>query len=249
MIWYYVAEEKLRRKLLFVDSQKAMHRAPISLTSRVLFYYSRFKPTLLAVRCMSDLPYHIVVGMPALSPTMEAGTLAEWNVKEGEGFKAGDSLAKIDTDKASIDFEAQDDGFVAKLLIPNNTEDVTVGSPIMVTVEEEEHVSAFADFVAPESSPAAEAEPLKEEKPAVAASAPPPPPSPPAEAAAPQPPLPAVEEPVIAAAAAPAEFSSAPTMGPAWGTLAKVSSPLAKTLASEQRKYVDNYGTTGQVPL
>jgi pyruvate dehydrogenase E2 component (dihydrolipoamide acetyltransferase) len=201
----------------------------------------------LSARTMSDLPYHIVVGMPALSPTMESGTLAEWNVKEGDFFQAGDSLAKIDTDKASIDFEAQDDGYVAKLLIPANTEDVGVGVPIMVTVEEEEDVGAFADFVPPE----AEAAPAKEEAP-VAASAPPPPP-PPAKSAAPTPPPPPpVEEPIVAAAAethASPESSSAPTMGPAWGTMAKVASPLAKTLAAQQKTYVESYGTTGQVPL
>jgi pyruvate dehydrogenase E2 component (dihydrolipoamide acetyltransferase) len=201
---------------------------------------------------MSDLPYHIVVGMPALSPTMESGTLAEWNVKEGDFFQAGDSLAKIDTDKASIDFEAQDDGYVAKLLIPANTEDVGVGVPIMVTVEEEEDVGAFADFVPPEAEAAPEAAPAKEEAP-VAASAPPPPTPPPAKSAAPTPPPPPpVEEPIVAAAAetnASPESSSAPTMGPAWGTMAKVASPLAKTLAAQQKTYVESYGTTGQVPL
>jgi hypothetical protein len=60
----------------------------------------------------ADLPYHIVVGMPALSPTMETGVLAEWYLSEGSSFIAGEAIAKIETDKASIDFEAQDDGFV-----------------------------------------------------------------------------------------------------------------------------------------
>ena len=59
-----------------------------------------------------ELPYHIVVGMPALSPTMETGTLTEWYVEEGGAFSAGESIAKIETDKASIDFEAQDDGYI-----------------------------------------------------------------------------------------------------------------------------------------
>jgi biotin carboxyl carrier protein len=63
------------------------------------------------------LPYHLVVGLPALSPTMEVGTLAEWYVQEGDTFHAGDALAKIETDKAAMDFEAQDDGVVAKILI------------------------------------------------------------------------------------------------------------------------------------
>ena len=68
-----------------------------------------------AVLSDDELPYHIVVGMPALSPTMETGILSEWYVEEGGGFSAGESIAKIETDKASIDFEAQDDGFVGKL--------------------------------------------------------------------------------------------------------------------------------------
>ena len=54
--------------------------------------------------------------MPALSPTMETGTLSEWYVEEGSGFSAGESIAKIETDKASIDFEAQDDGYIGELL-------------------------------------------------------------------------------------------------------------------------------------
>lgn len=98
-----------------------------------------------------DLPYHIVVGMPALSPTMESGSIEKWNVKEGDSFSAGDSLAVIETDKATIDLEAQDDGVVAKLLVSEGGGDINVGLPIMVTVEEEEDVAAFADF-APESS-------------------------------------------------------------------------------------------------
>ena len=56
-----------------------------------------------------DLPYHLVVGMPALSPTMESGTIAEWNVKEGDAFAAGDSVAEIETDKATIAFEVSDE--------------------------------------------------------------------------------------------------------------------------------------------
>ena len=63
------------------------------------------------------MPYHLVVGLPALSPTMESGALAEWYVKEGDFFRAGDGLAKIETDKAAMDFEAQDDGYVAKILV------------------------------------------------------------------------------------------------------------------------------------
>jgi pyruvate carboxylase len=64
-----------------------------------------------------DLPYHLVVGLPALSPTMDSGALAEWYLQEGDSFAAGEAIAKIETDKAAMDFEAQDDGFVAKILV------------------------------------------------------------------------------------------------------------------------------------
>jgi Biotin-requiring enzyme len=74
----------------------------------------------------AELPYHLVVGLPALSPTMESGTLAEWYLKEGDSFSAGAGLAKIETDKAAMDFEAQDDGFVAKILIPAGGNDGTL---------------------------------------------------------------------------------------------------------------------------
>ena len=94
-----------------------------------------------------DLPYHIVVGMPALSPTMESGTISKWHVAEGDAFSAGESLAVIETDKASMDFEAQDDGVVARLLVAEGGGEVRCGAPIMVTVEDAGDVSAFANFV------------------------------------------------------------------------------------------------------
>eukprot|EP00986_Skeletonema_menzelii_P010944 scaffold5472_cov146-Skeletonema_menzelii.AAC.19 len=95
----------------------------------------------------SELPYHIVVGMPALSPTMTSGSISKWNVSVGDTFIAGDSLAVIETDKATIDFEAQDDGVVAKILVEEGGGEVDCGLPIMVTVEEEDDVAAFANFV------------------------------------------------------------------------------------------------------
>lgn len=69
--------------------------------------------------------------MPALSPTMEQGIISKWNVKEGDSFAAGDSLAGIETDKASMDFEAQDDGVVAKILVSEGGDATNCGSPIM----------------------------------------------------------------------------------------------------------------------
>lgn len=101
--------------------------------------------------------------MPALSPTMETGTISSWTLKEGDAFAAGDVLCAIETDKASMDFEAQDDGILAKILRDGATaQDVAVGTPICVVVEEEEDVAAFADFVGAvpeEAAPAAPAAP------------------------------------------------------------------------------------------
>jgi len=94
-------------------------------------------PPAAATTPAEDLPYHIVFGMPALSPTMDAGTISSWNVKEGDSISAGDSIAVIETDKASIDFEAQDDAVIAKLLVEAGSGEVAVGVPILVTVEEE----------------------------------------------------------------------------------------------------------------
>ncbi len=203
------------------------------------------------VRSFSSLPYHIVVGMPALSPTMEAGNISSWRVSEGDTFAAGDSLAEIETDKATIDFEAQDDGVVAKILVEAGSGEINVGVPIMVTVEDEEDVAAFKDFV-PEVEEAAPA--AAEPEPAAAPAAPvveevvPPPAPEPVVAAAPvAAPEPVVEAPVVEAVAAP--DVDAAMVSPGWGNFAKVKSPLASTLSASQKKYIELYGSTGQVPL
>ena len=67
-------------------------------------------------RFLSSYPAHDLVGMPALSPTMEAGTVGQWLVKEGESFSAGDAICEIETDKAAVTFDATDDGYLAKIL-------------------------------------------------------------------------------------------------------------------------------------
>ena len=109
--------------------------------------------------------------MPALSPTMEEGTLAKWLVKEGDEVKSGDILAEIETDKATMEFEAVDEGIVGKILISEGTAGVKVNTPIAVLVEEGESADA-----APAAKPAAKAEaaaPAKADAaPAAAASAP-----------------------------------------------------------------------------
>jgi len=95
--------------------------------------------------------------MPALSPTMEEGTLAKWLVKEGDTVKSGDIMAEIETDKATMEFEAVDEGIVGKILIAEGTSGVKVNTPIAVLLEEGEDASAANAAPAPAavSAPAA----------------------------------------------------------------------------------------------
>src|ERR1700724_224405 len=76
--------------------------------------------------------------MPALSPTMEECKLAKWHVKEGDTVRPGDILAEIETDKATMEFEAIDEGKIGKLLVPEGSEGVKVNAPIAVLLEEGE---------------------------------------------------------------------------------------------------------------
>ena len=80
----------------------------------------------------------IQILMPALSPTMEEGTLAKWLVKEGDTVESGDVMAEIETDKATMEYEAVDEGVVAKILISEGTSSVAVNTPIAVLIEEDE---------------------------------------------------------------------------------------------------------------
>ena len=101
--------------------------------------------------------------MPALSPTMEEGTLAKWMVKEGDTVSSGDILAEIETDKATMEFEATDEGIVGKILIAEGTEGVKVNTAIAIMVDEGEAVPDAS------AAPAIAAAPLVASTPAVAA--------------------------------------------------------------------------------
>jgi len=101
----------------------------------------------------------IQVLMPALSPTMEEGTLAKWLVKEGDEVKSGQVLAEIETDKATMEFEAVDEGVIGKILIAEGSAGVKVNTPIAVLLEEGEDASAAAAAPAPKAEAAAPAAP------------------------------------------------------------------------------------------
>ena len=95
--------------------------------------------------------------MPALSPTMEEGTLAKWLVKEGDDVKSGDILAEIETDKATMEFEAVDEGKIAKILVPEGTDGVKVGQPIALLSGDGEAADVTPQAAAPVESPSSEA--------------------------------------------------------------------------------------------
>jgi pyruvate dehydrogenase E2 component (dihydrolipoyllysine-residue acetyltransferase) len=153
------------------------------------------------------MPINIL--MPALSPTMEKGNLAKWLKKEGDKVKSGDVIAEIETDKATMEVEAVDEGTIAKILVPEGTQDVAVNDVIAVLAGDGEDVKAAGAGAAsapPKAAPAAEA--TAAAKPATA-------PAPAAKAAAPAP--------APQAAAAPQTNGHARTF----------SSPLARRLAKE----------------
>lgn len=120
----------------------------------------------------------IEILMPALSPTMTEGNLAKWTVAEGDKVAAGDVLCEIETDKATMEVEAVDEGVIGKILVPGGTEAVTVNAPIALLLEEGEDASALDGFspsaaapTAPASAAAAPAQ-AASAKPAPAAQAP-----------------------------------------------------------------------------
>src|ERR1700747_1882434 len=128
--------------------------------------------------------------MPALSPTMEKGNLAKWLKKEGDTVRSGDVIAEIETDKATMEVEAVDEGTLGKILVPEGTADVAVNTPIAMILSEGEDASALKDGGAPapaqkaaESAPPAEAQPKAAPQ---TARAPAPPAAAPAPSATPQ---------------------------------------------------------------
>lgn len=169
----------------------------------------------------------ISLTMPALSPTMETGTLAKWLVKVGDVVESGTMIAEIETDKATMEFESIDDGVVGKLLVEEGAENIPVGQLIAVLLEEGEDASA-ADSVSPTAT-----------APAVA-------PAPVAAPAVAPAPVVAAPAPVAAAPAAPAPVA-APTRASGERVFA---SPLAKRIA-EQSGYdiaaISGTGPRGRV--
>mgnify|MGYP002039565218 CR=1 FL=1 len=100
--------------------------------------------------------------MPALSPTMEVGTLSKWLVKEGDSVEPGDLLAEIETDKATMEFEAVDEGTIASIEIEEGTEGVAVGTVIAMLAGEGESVEDAASAAPDDTAKAEKPEPKKD---------------------------------------------------------------------------------------
>ncbi|MGI9373790.1 MAG: pyruvate dehydrogenase complex dihydrolipoamide acetyltransferase [Hyphomicrobiales bacterium] len=159
----------------------------------------------------------IKITMPALSPTMESGTLAKWLVKEGDDITSGDIIAEIETDKATMEVEAVDEGKVGKLLVDAGSEDVKVNEVIAILLEEGEDESAIdAAASAPPSAAAPAAEPVA--------------------AAAPASPSPAPVAPASAAPSAAAPVQSGARV---------FASPLARRIASQEGVDITSVSGTG----
>ncbi|EED15585.1 pyruvate dehydrogenase complex, dihydrolipoamide acetyltransferase component, putative [Talaromyces stipitatus ATCC 10500] len=116
-----------------------------------------------------SFPPHTIISMPALSPTMTAGNIGTWQKKPGDTLAPGDVLVEIETDKAQMDFEFQEDGVLAKVLKDSGEKDIAVGSPIAVLVEEGTDIAPFESFTLEDAggdkTPAAPKEEAKEEAP------------------------------------------------------------------------------------
>jgi pyruvate dehydrogenase E2 component (dihydrolipoamide acetyltransferase) len=167
----------------------------------------------------------IEIKMPALSPTMEEGTLAKWLVKEGDTVKSGDIMAEIETDKATMEFEAVDEGTIAKITVPEGTDGVKVGAVIAILAEEGEDASAAAKSEAPKEQPKAAPKAEAKSEPAATSS------------------VKAEEKKDVAETVA---ARSAPTPAPAASGDRVKASPLARRIAAE--KGIEISALTGSGP-
>jgi len=170
------------------------------------------------LRRSSSLPDHTVLEMPALSPTMAQGNISKWLIAEGDAFSPGDAICDIETDKATVSYDVQDSGFLAKILAHDGAQNIVVGEPIAVTVEEAEDVSAFKKY-----SPGGATTPADE-------------PTPPSGVSSPESPKTETYKPKIefrhgAGTAAPS--TEPPAATPAEGSRV-LASPYARTLAKQR---------------
>ncbi|XP_042024562.1 dihydrolipoyllysine-residue acetyltransferase component 2 of pyruvate dehydrogenase complex, mitochondrial-like [Salvia splendens] len=168
----------------------------------------------------SGLPPHIEIGMPSLSPTMTEGNIARWLKKEGDKVSTGEVLCEVETDKATVEMECMEEGYLAKILRGDGSSGVQVGEIIAITVEEEGDIAKFKDY-----SPSSGAAPA----------------TPPKEPSAPTPP----KEEVSQVSAAPAEPKVSKPSVPSSSGDRIFASPLARKLAEDHNVSLANIKGTG----
>ncbi|CAG9773862.1 unnamed protein product [Ceutorhynchus assimilis] len=209
-----VRAQSLRNLAVQTVRNKHCHRSLLSNTQTQLLKPSKYAEDSLIRYYSSDLPTHHRVALPALSPTMEMGTIVSWEKKEGDKLNEGDLLAEIETDKATMGFETPEEGYLAKILIAAGTKDVPIGKLVCIIVENEADVAAFKDFKD-------DASPVKAAAPTVVAPSP-------------QAPTPVAPPPV---AAPPAVEQGVASSGRVY------ASPMAKRLAEQRNIRLQGKGT------
>jgi len=187
----------------------------------------------------TSFPEHEVLGLPALSPTMETGIVSKWLKKQGEEIIAGDIICEVETDKATVDFEATDDGFLAKVLCEEGVT-MDVGHPIAVIVEDGDDIAAFESFVPGDSSEVASEVAVEEKQ---------------------------QSETVVVSTTTtttPTSIPPSPTpktttttttipadgdMSHMWRREVTQRSPLSYSMSAAQLRYIEEFGETGMEPL
>lgn len=139
---------------LFAVSRSAMALRTAATVSAPVSIKTTSFLTLARLYSSGKFPPHTVIHMPALSPTMTSGGILEWSKKVGDELTPGEPIAEIETDKASMDFEFQEEGYLAKILKDAGSKDVPVGEPIAVYVEDANEVGAFDNFTAADAGEA-----------------------------------------------------------------------------------------------
>ena len=123
--------------------------------TRGLRFIAPFVARTSVCRGFGTLPEHESLKMPALSPTMTEGTIVKWLKKEGDKVKAGEIMFEVETDKATVGYEVQDDIYIAKILAPEGATKIPLGQPVAILVSKADRLAAFKDYSSSDSAPAA----------------------------------------------------------------------------------------------
>ena len=183
-----------------------------------------------------SFPEHEVLGLPALSPTMETGTVAKWLKKAGDEIIAGDIICEVETDKATVDFEATDDGYLAKQLCEEGVS-LDVGHPIAVIVEDGGDLAAFESFTlshaqnVEEEAPVAPQEVVSQSTPVPAAT-----------------PTPTTTTTTTTTTTQPITYDG-DDVSAQWRREVLQRSPLSYPMTASQLRYIEEFGETGMEPL